>query len=437
MRLRLFSTLFLVAFCGVLFAQPQQGLHFMRHTYQASQTNPALLPAENLVITLPNFYSHLETTGPAFGDLIRTDGGQSFFNVSQALPALEDENTLRNHTTLETIGVSFGLGPVRLGIGHATHFSAYTKYTDELARLIWEGNGNYIGQTLDISNDVQVSGYHEIALAASYKIKKVTIGARGKFLSGIGDVSTDRNAASVYTDPEIYDLTLTSDYRVNTSAFLDFGGVNNFNTDFNFGNFGTKNLFSSNNGFAFDLGVSADLGKIKLAASLVDFGQINWSENTENHTSSGTSIYGGLDFSDAITGGGSFQPESALDTLEAIFNVTTTSNEYSTELPQKMYLSAAYQLNDVWLLGASFYNETYREETATGISIGAQAGLWKFLTLGANYSVYNDNVANIGLNATAKYGPVQILVASDNVLGVFDLDKAKYTNLRMGANLIF
>ena len=137
MRLRLFFTLFLAAFCSVLFAQPQQGLHFMRHTYQASQTNPALLPDKGLIITLPNFYTHLETTGPTFGDLITNENGNSVFNISQALPALNEENTLRNHTTLETIGVSFGLGPVRLGIGHATHFSAFTKYTDDLARLIF------------------------------------------------------------------------------------------------------------------------------------------------------------------------------------------------------------------------------------------------------------------------------------------------------------
>lgn len=436
MQIRLFFTLFLVSVCGILFAQPQQGLHFMRHTYQASQTNPAMLPDSGLVVSLPNFYTHLETTGPSFGELITNENDNVFFNVNQALSALEDENTLRNNTSIETIGVSFGLGPVRLGIGHATRFSSFIKYTDDVAKLIWEGNGNYIDQTLDIGNDIQVTGYHELALAASYKIKGVTIGGRAKYLSGIGDISADKNDASLYTDPDIYQLTVNSDYRLNTSSYLDFASVNHFSTDINFGKLTGKNLFSTNGGFAFDLGAKVELGKLNLAASLVDFGQINWNENTENHQTNGTFVYDGLDFTNAIVGNGeSFG--NALDTLEAIFAVTTTTNEYSTELPQKMYLSAAYQFNDVWLFGASYYNETYRDQSATGISLGAQAGLWKFLTLGANYSIYNDNVANIGLNATAKYGPVQVLLASDNVLGVFDLDNTKYTNVRLGANLIF
>jgi len=175
------------------YAQPQLGLNFMRNTYQASKTNPALLPDERLVIALPNFYNHLELTGPSFGDIINTDGDTPFFNLANVLDGLDDENHIRNHATLETIGVSFRTGGLRLGIHNSAHVSALVNYKKNLANLIWEGNAPYIGQTLDIGTDLQLTGYQELGLTAAYVIKGITLGIGAKFLYGFGDVSTSNS----------------------------------------------------------------------------------------------------------------------------------------------------------------------------------------------------------------------------------------------------
>ncbi len=433
---KFFTLLSLLFFSIGISAQPQIGTHFMRNTYQASRTNPALLPNDKLVIALPNFYNHFELTGPSFGDLINTDGDTPVFNLGSIIDNLEDENSFRNHASLETFGVSVGLGNLRLGLHSASHVGALVNYQKGLAELIWNGNASSIGETVNIGTGMQISGYHELGLTGSYKIKMITVGVGLKYMTGVGDVSTENSDASLFTDPDVYQLTLDSDFRVNSSTFLDFNGIDDYNVNFDLNDFGFGNMFSSNSGFALDLGVDVDLGKLKVAASVVDLGSINWTENVKNYTSNGSFEYDGLDFSGAITGSdASF--EGALDTLQEIFKVTETSDEYSTSLPQKLYVSAIYDLTDRWQLGASFYNQSYQGTTSNAISLGAQARLSKMISVGGNYSIYNDNFANIGLNATGKFGPVQLVLASDNVIGLFDLDNTKYTNFRMGLNLVF
>ena len=433
---KFFTLLSLLFFSIGISAQPQIGTHFMRNTYQASRTNPALLPDSKLVIALPNFYNHFELTGPSFGDLINTDGATPVFNLGNILNDLDDENSFRNHATLETFGVSVGLGNLRLGLHSASHVGALVNYQKGLAELIWEGNAAFIGETVNIGTGLQIAGYHELGLTGSYKIKMITVGVGLKYLTGVGDISTENSDASLYTDPDVYQLTLNSDFRANSSSFLDFNGIDDYETNFDLNNFGFNNFFSSNSGFALDFGVDVDLGKLKVAASVVDLGSINWTENVRNYTSNGSFEYDGLDFSGAIKGDDtSF--EGALDTLSEIFKVTETLENYSTALPQKIYVSAVYDLTDMLQLGASYYNESYQGITSNAISLGAQARLSKMLSVGGNYSIYNDNYANIGLNATGKFGPVQLVLASDNVIGLFDLDNTKYTNFRLGLNLIF
>ncbi|MCB0622446.1 MAG: hypothetical protein KDC43_00630, partial [Saprospiraceae bacterium] len=83
-------------------------------------------------------------------------------------------------------------------------------------------------------------------------------------------------------------------------------------------------LFNNNTGWSVDLGVDVDLGKLSLAASVVDLGQITWNKEVRNYLSDGTFVYDGLDISQALTGD-SVNFSQALDTLEQIFHFDSTS----------------------------------------------------------------------------------------------------------------
>jgi len=53
------------------------------------------------------------------------------------------------------------------------------------------------------------------------------------------------------------------------------------------------------------------------------------------------------------------------------------------------------------------------------------------------YSANSRSVANIGLQVVFKPGPVQLYVASDNVLNGFSVKSSPGVNLRAGASLLF
>lgn len=428
---------FLLLASGVLTAQPQLNTHFMRNTAQAGLTNPALIPQQDLHIMLPNIFNGTQITGPAFGDIFTENAdGEVALNVNDIIDNLEDENTLRENLDLETAGVVFSIGKLRFNVHHAVRFGAFAKYPKTLPQLIWEGNAQFIGQTIDLSNDLQILGYNEFGVGASFKFWKLALGGRLKWLNGIGDVSTDRNEASLYTDDDAYQLTLAADYRANTSSFLRYNGFGDVSADPDFGNFEFKRWFTKNQGVAFDVGAALDLGKVKIAVSMVDIGSINWKENVRNYSSNATFTYDGLDISNAI-GGDTFTVGNVLDTLESIFKVVETNNEYSTDLPSKMYLSATWQLNDLIQLGGLYYRETYRGQDFSGIAVNANFNLVKWAQFGATYAIFEDSYANIGLNGTVKLGPVQLLAATDNIVAVINPDKANFSNVRFGMNLVF
>lgn len=437
MKKKILFGLFLLCNGLIISAQPEWGLHLMRHTLQSSKTNPALLPEGKFVVALPHIYNNLHLTGPTFGDLLTENAaGEPSFNVDHVLTKLKPQNFLRENFDVETLGFAFGLGKVQVSLHHAVRFGAYIDYPNTLPELIWNGNAQYIGQTINLDHDLQISGYNEFGVGTAFKIWKFTAGVRAKFLTGVGDVSTDRHEASLYTDDDVYQLTLQSDYRANTSAYLTYEGIDDIEADLDFGRFRFKHLFTKNTGFAFDLGLKLELGKLDLAASVIDIGKINWSDHVRNYSSKGTFHYDGLDISQAI-GGDSVTIGNALDTLESIFQVVETNEKYATDLPSKMYLSASYQLTDILRLGALFYRESYREQDFVGFAVGANADLLKWLQVGATYGILEDNYANVGLNATLKLGPVQLLAATDNVLAVINPDNANFSNLRLGMNLVF
>ena len=285
---------------------------------------------------------------------------------------------------------------------------------------------------IDLSHQLNFTAYNEFVLGVAVPISKLTVGARAKYLSGIGTIATERGNLSLYTDPDVYQLTLTTDYQLNTSGFLSYESLTNFQTDIQ----ATEFSIAKNNGFAFDAGLNLDLEKLQIAASIIDIGSINWDENSTNLSAQGTHTYDGLDFSEALTGEGvSF--DNALDTLATIFDFQKTENSFSTTLPTKLYLSARFKTTDLVTVGAVYFSEFYNNDAYHGLGISGQFNIKEWLSAGATYSVIDRTYDNIGLNATIKLGPAQIFATTDNVIGLVNAQNSRRISGRVGLNLLF
>ena len=119
------------------------------NTWQNMNVNPALQPT-GLTINLPGIYNNLWVTNITFNDLLVEEGGRQVLDVSNAISQMEAQNILREDLDIETIGIGFQFGALGLNIGHRLRFNALIDYPKTLAQLIWEGNAQFIGQTIDL-----------------------------------------------------------------------------------------------------------------------------------------------------------------------------------------------------------------------------------------------------------------------------------------------
>jgi Family of unknown function (DUF5723) len=441
MMFKRFSTTALLAIllATPMLAQHELGLNFMRDVWQSNKTNPAIVQPNAFTLSVIGLRNDLSFDGPTYNQIVTRQNGKSVIDVDRFINYLQPENLIRDDLEISTLELAFRIKGLTLILGHAMKYNAFLKYPKALPQMVWQGNAQFIGETVELGNELQLTGYQELGIGAAYKSGNLTFGVKAKLLSGIADASTDRdrNSATLFTSPDVYQITLGADYILNTSNSLDYNSYTDLNADFNFGNFTFDRFFSANTGLAWDLGARLELGKLDIAVSVLDLGQINWDDNVTNYRATQSYEYDGLDFSQALTGGESANFDQALDTLEQLFQPEKTNIGYSTTLPRKVYLNALYTLNDMLSVGGLIFYEKFRGESVMAVAVGANVKLISALTVGATYGVKKGSYDNLGLNLTVNLGPIQIFGVTDNIIAAFNPGGSQSFGARIGGSLNF
>ncbi|NUO02693.1 MAG: hypothetical protein HUU01_18960 [Saprospiraceae bacterium] len=435
---KLFVISCLLALPMLAAAQQDLSAHLMRQTWQSNRSNPALLPDARFIVSLPGLHNDFFIENITYGDLIRQNaGGEDVLDVDHAISLLETNNLIRENLDIETLGLGIRFGKLALTAGHALRFQAHLDYPKTLPQLVWQGNAQFVGQTVSFGPDIQLRGYHEWSLGVAAEIiPGLTFAGRAKWLSGIADVSTSKRKLELTTSDDVYQLELDADFQVNSAGSLTYNSFEDINLDFNFGEFDTDRLFSENSGFAFDLGLRFQKGNWDIAASVTDIGQIDWKDGVKNYAFQGIYAYKGLDVAQAILED-STDFGSVLDTLEALYQPTETALAYSTALPGRAFLSAVWQYSPNWKFSGLVHFESFEDRNFTAFAIGASTRLMKLLEVGGIYSVRKGSYANIGLNATLNLGPLQVMAATDNVITLMRPKESHGAHVRLGVNLLF
>ena len=426
-----------------IYAQQELGLNLNKNVWQSNHTNPAFMSKLNVVIALPNFYTETAAKGLKYGDLITRNEKGSTINVNDLLTKLPAQNAIINQQQIDILNVGFRVKKAFISLGMSSKSNFYLGYPTSLLDLAWNGNSKFIGKTVDLSLDIESYLLSEKYLGVAYQLNdKLAIGFRAKALSSRFGISTERHVLSLYTDPDVYQLTLKSDYRISASNLGEYAGKGSFSTtDILNGNFATKDAISggANKGFSLDLGATYKVSeKLELAASVVDLvGKINWKNNVINLSNKGESTFKGLDFG-VILRGDTTTYKKVMDSLAQKFDFATTNENFVSKLPLKTYLSATYKVSKKLQLGALFFTENYKQKTQAAFALNATTYISGWLNIGASWAYRQGSAANIGINAVGKLGPIQVFAIADNILPIVRLDKsALNVNGRIGMNIIF
>ena len=351
-----------------------------------------------------------------------TDTG-AFLDLDVLIRDVKAKNTLGAETDIELLSFGFG-GQKNFFSFNLSHRSmSLFRYTDDFINLLYEGNGMFIGQSVDLSaNTFQAMQCMEIGVGYNRKLNnKWSVGIRLKRLYGMDNVSTDFSKLSVSTAVDDYTLQLNADAAVNSSSPLLDG-----NTDEVTGSLGaiTRYMFNGKNGgWALNGGVAFlpnDRWTVTLDA--LDFGSITWRDAPVNYRMrQGTYSFQGIGLEQLINDDA--DSDDYLDSLENTFNIEETNDKFTTSLHGKLMLTGQYRIAEGTYGIVALRGMMVSEELIPSYVIMLRKDLGRRFAIAANYARQYNSINTFGAGIYLRLGSFNFFVLSDNLPGtIFPLD---------------
>ena len=399
------------------------------------QHNP-LLPAqmkqdEGFTLTLPGLGFSGTNSGPAIGDFLLDQGNGVFtLDFNNVINDLDPRNDLQYNLDLNLASLDLRRGSNMFSLGYGIRARSNLAYSRDLILLYEQGNAGFIGESLDLSHQLEVSSFHQVHFGYVKELGAINLGARVKYIAGISDISTPRNDLSLFTSPDIYQLSLTSPTGItfNSTGGVDYNGLDDVTVDFDAISFGG---LTDNKSIGLDLGIYGKSNKISYALSALDIGNINWSQNSTQYSSEDTLLYEGFDLLDFLNDENDIVVE---DSLLAILDLEERLFQYSTGLGFRINAMFGVDISEVYGLALVYSQNSFSNSLSTyGLINKFRFGKQQLnLSLSSTAGSFN-----VGLGGSFSAGPLQIILSADNILGVLDPDSANYSALRIGTSLSF
>jgi hypothetical protein len=427
-------TSIILLFSIAVFGQSLQ-LATMSEVGQINLTNPANMGTKRFYIGASPFISIGTSLGGS--QLYQVNG--SYLPGFIDLDGIEDNNFLGANIILP---FSMGFKVKKWGFNAHTKsvFNSQIAFNKDFLGFVTQGNAAYIGETLNLDPQFDISLYQEFGIGVSREIFKIfNVGIRGKYLIGLANVNTVRGNLSLETAPEFYQLRAEADYQIQLAGIPTLNSLEDYTVvDSFFQNIASNPLqnytqATQNRGFAFDIGATMRIKKfLHIGVSILDIGTINWEENASEYNITGEFEFAGVDAAGFITGDDVL---SIVDTLDQILTLSSKETTYSAGVNTKIYVTARVKIGKSLYVNGVLRNEFTRHGVKTGFGVGCQKEFGRILSLGAMYSIRNGSFANVGANMSLKIGPAQIFILSDNLLPIINQWQATNTNVRVGLNM--
>ena len=418
------------------FSQQELGLHFLYDVPVSATTNPAFNYASGWNISVGSPYFNFYHPSGSLNDILKKSDDKTVIDVATVIENSVAQNLMHLDMGLETFRLQRGWGKYTVSLHHSFHSYNEIEYSKNLLKFFWEGNAQFIGDTIHIAPKQQTTAFHEIGLSGSLRAGKFTFGMGFSWLGGMGSVQTKSSKASLYTDSDVYQLELNSDFLVN-SAVTDFSllldSIRGLGVDITYGDmFKSQYLENLSTGWNMDLGLVYEPNeKWRAAISVVDIGAITWNTKSYKYVSNGQAIYEGLDLSELINQE-ELNFEETLDSLQNIFDFKKSPNTFTTSLSPKLYSSIYYQHTDKLGIGALYYHHWNTLKNRGVFSIQALYDVTPNLKIGLNYNNRNGEYNSIGLQVSGKVYFLNYFLSSDRIFDIIQPYSSKHSNGRVG-----
>jgi hypothetical protein len=429
-------------------AQIETTAYFMNSLPQYVNSNPAFVPKYKFSLTLPgtSVMAAYSNNGFNYNDLVKKENGKVVADLSRWANHLPDKTNITTAFQVDLFRLGLRINPkLYVSLSSTAKVYSLTLIPKDMTALFINGTSPYVGKSITMSPELQLTSYLENALGFSYEVtKQLRIGGRVKFLNGGVSINTKTSDLNVAVADD-YAITAAADVRVKTSGIHDMD-KSGYSFSDQIGN------YFKNKGWGIDLGATYKLtDKITLAASLIDIGQINWKNNTYEYSLDKTTAnytFSGIDAKELFNGN-SKPLNGQIDSVKARFDwKEKQTSAFKTPLPSKMYLSGSYEVMKNFNVGAVLFAEKYHGRFGPGLALGMNKHFGKILSTSLSYTLSNRSFSNFGAGLSLNLAPVQIYLVGDNLLNMPVLLAAKgelnsyinstqVFNMRLGVNFVW
>jgi len=414
----------------------------MNELNQSTYLNPAFISTYEQSYGIPGLSNTLafQFTGFSLGNITDAISSQGFFNFTNFYNSINSGIGIKLFTQSDLFHISRQFGHYQIGLHMSVRSNTETYFSKDFVGFIAKGNDLYAGQDVSFSGTkIQSTTYIETGVSVAREFEKFTIGARFKLLNGITDITTNSLDVHYLTASNSFDQsTVTLSGSINSSGLPDPNHQDTVN-----GRVNTDTVFSPNNikplsnlGFAIDLGATYNVTpRLKIAASAIDLGFINWNNKTYNYNINNVTInFPGLN---TLQLKDSAAKQQFVDSLKNLVKTNTNRNSYSTMLPSRFILSADYNLSLRDRVGALFQLQYFMNTFYPSFAFSYSRKIGTNWRITSNYAIYNNSFTNIGLGTSVKFGAFQFYVMQDDILFYFIPSTMRTLYLRFGCNLVW
>ncbi len=460
------TLIFFLAFgATVAFGQNKQILYGFEEIPQSLLVNPGGKVPQKSHFGIP-FLSHFHLNGGASGvstfDIFGNEGGTINDRIQAKIFEMDDKDFFTATQQLEIINFGWrAKNEIYFSGGVYQEFDFIAYFPQDLAILAWEGNRDYLGYEFDLGQ-VSTTGdlltvYHFGANKAINN--KLTVGARVKLYSSMLSYRSVDNSGTFVTtlgdenSNNIYEHTVQ-----NADVSVETSGIASLEDDFSVGKVLGRAFFGGNMGVGLDVGATYDITEnITASASVLDFGAIFHTKDTENYRATGTYTLDGIELIfPPLSEGESTLPyyDDLEDEIEREIPVDTLTNSYTQLRPLKVNAGLKYSFGKAvggskecdcrnmgggveraQAVGLQFFSIFRPKGPQMAGTLFYYRRLFEFLSAKATYTVDPYSFSNVGLGLATDLGKFNFYIAADNILRYGNIAKAKSVSLQLGFNI--
>jgi len=422
-------------------AQPELTLPFMRDIFQASYINPTVMPEHTFSLGIPgtSVFGQIITNGFLPNNIFQFRNDSMRLSPSSLLAELKDKNLIYAGENVDLFHLRKKVlnGYYWFAIRQNLNVTLY--YPKDFFGLAIQGNGAYIGSSLDFSNlKTDVTLYNEFTFGMMKEYPRWAFGGRISLLQGLSNVHFDPEMLKIQIDDDMYGHVAHADAKLYTAGIPKNGeGDPSFDHIDSFSWMSNYLTNFKNKGFALSGGVTYKYDdKTRLSFSFYDLGFITWKDSVQTYTLKGTTDFDGFNILGDWLYGTEFDIDTMIQSMEDDFTRDTVFTKYRTWLNPKFNLTASYDIARRTSVGFSF-SGMYNKKLYPALTIGLQQGVGRFFNLIATASINHRSYNNLGLGFMIKPGPVQIFVIADNINLAINPLYTTNVNVRVGLNWVF